>query len=59
MKQILSEIQSGAFAEEWMDEYHNGGKVYYTRRNAEQTQQIEVVGKDLRKMMSFLNAKEI
>lgn len=59
MKQILSEIQSGAFAEEWMDEYHNGGKIYYNRRKAEQGQQIEVVGKELRKMMSFLNAKEI
>ena len=26
MKQILAEIQSGAFAEEWMDEYHAGSK---------------------------------
>ncbi len=59
MKQILSEIQSGSFAEEWMDEYHNGGKVYYNRRDAEQNQQLEVVGKQLRRMMSFLNAKEI
>lgn len=59
MKQILSEIQSGSFAEEWMDEYHNGGKVYYARRNDEQNQQLEVVGKQLRRMMSFLNAKEI
>jgi ketol-acid reductoisomerase len=59
MKQILSEIQSGAFAEEWMDEYHNGGKTYYATRQAEQGQQLEVVGKQLRRMMSFLNAKEI
>jgi len=59
MKKILAEIQSGAFAEEWMDEYHNGGKVYYARRDREQHQQLEVVGKQLRRMMSFLNAKEI
>ncbi|MDX1344483.1 MAG: ketol-acid reductoisomerase, partial [Sedimenticolaceae bacterium] len=26
MKEILAEIQSGAFAEEWMDEYHAGAK---------------------------------
>ena len=59
MKEILSEIQSGAFAEEWMDEYHGGGKVYYDRRKREQSLQLENVGKDLRKMMTFLNAKEI
>jgi ketol-acid reductoisomerase len=29
------------------------------RRKAEQNQQIEVVGKQLRKMMTFLNAKEV
>jgi ketol-acid reductoisomerase len=59
MKQILQEIQSGAFAEEWMDEYHSGGQKYYARRQAEQSQQLEQVGKELRKMMSFLNAKEV
>lgn len=59
MKQILAEIQSGAFAEEWMDEYHSGGKVLYATRKAEQTQQIEQVGKGLRRMMTFLNAKEV
>ena len=59
MKDILAEIQSGAFAEEWMDEYHNGGKQFYARRNQEQNQQIEQVGKELRHMMTFLNAKEV
>lgn len=59
MKQILSEIQSGAFAEEWMDEYHSGCKVINATRKREQTQQLEQVGKGLRKMMTFLNAKEI
>ncbi|MCC6454583.1 MAG: ketol-acid reductoisomerase [Caldilineaceae bacterium] len=59
MKQILAEIQSGAFAEEWMDEYHGGSKVLLATRKAEQTQQLEQVGKGLRKMMTFLNAKEI
>lgn len=59
MKQILAEIQSGAFAEEWMDEYHNGAKVLLSTRKAEQGQQLEQVGKGLRKMMTFLNAKEV
>lgn len=59
MKQILEEIQSGEFAEEWMDEYHAGGPNYYARRKKEQSLQIEEVGKGLRKMMTFMNAKEI
>ena len=59
MRQILAEIQSGSFAEEWMDEYHGGGKVYYGTRDNEQNLPIENVGKELRKMMTFLDAKEI
>ena len=59
MRQILKEIQSGAFAEEWMDEYHSGGKTFYSTRSGEQNQQLEVVGKQLRRMMTFLNAKEV
>jgi len=59
MKKILAEIQSGAFAEEWMDEYHSGGKTFYATRKQEQNQQLESIGKDLRRMMTFLNAKEV
>jgi ketol-acid reductoisomerase len=59
MRQILKDIQSGAFAEEWMDEYHSGGKTFYATRGGEQNQQLEVVGKQLRRMMTFLNAKEV
>jgi len=59
MRKILADVQSGAFAEEWMDEYHGGGKVYYERRRNEQNQQLENVGKELRRMMTFLDAKEI
>lgn len=59
MKQILAEIQSGAFAEEWMEEYHSGGKKFYATRTAEQGGDIEIVGKQLRRMMTFLNAKEV
>ncbi len=59
MRQVLDEIRSGAFAEEWMDEYHSGGKKFYARRQTEQGQQIEQVGKELRRMMTFQNAKEV
>lgn len=59
MKEVLEDIRSGAFAEEWMDEYHGGGNTYYARREKEQNIQLETIGKDLRKMMTFLDAKEI
>ena len=59
MKQILTNIQSGAFAEEWMDEYHHGRKRFFDIRKREQHQQIETVGKELRGMMTFLNAKVV
>ncbi len=59
MRKILAEVQSGSFAEEWMDEYHGGGKIYYERRRNEQGQQLENVGKQLRRMMTFLDAKEV
>ena len=60
MRQILADIQSGAFAEAWMDEYrNNGAQQLRDTRKAEQNQQIEVVGKQLRRMMTFLNAKEV
>jgi ketol-acid reductoisomerase len=59
MKEVLARIQSGEFAEEWMDEYHSGRKKFFETRKREQNQQIEVVGKQLRRMMTFLNAKEV
>jgi len=59
MKEILANIQSGAFAEEWMEEYHSGRPTFMQTRKREQTQQIESVGKELRGMMTFLNAKTV
>lgn len=59
MRQILADIRSGRFAEEWMDEYYSGMKTFMARRREEQGQQIEEVGLDLRRMMSFLDAREI
>ena len=43
-----------------MDEYHaTAPSTFYATRKTEQNQQIEVVGKELRRMMTFLNAKEV
>jgi ketol-acid reductoisomerase len=59
MKKILSEIQSGQFAREWMAENKEGGrKKFLAMRAAQEVQQIETVGAELRKMMTFLKKKK-
>jgi ketol-acid reductoisomerase len=59
MKKILSEIQTGQFAREWMAENREGGrKKFLGMRAAQENQQIETVGAELRKMMTFLKKKK-
>ena len=57
MRQILSEIQSGAFAKEWMAEVAAGTPNLLAARRAVAEHQVEVVGRELRDMMPFLVAK--
>ncbi len=59
MKQILSEIQSGKFAQEWIDEYKGGLKNFKALYNADHDCQLEVVGRKLRKMMKWIDSKEV
>jgi ketol-acid reductoisomerase len=56
MKKILSEIQSGAFAEEWIAESRGGRARFNELREKGRTHQIEVVGKELRGMMPWISA---
>jgi ketol-acid reductoisomerase len=58
MKKILSEIQSGAFAKEWIDENKAGRKKFLAMREAARNQPIEQVGARLREMMTFLKRKK-
>ena len=58
MKKILSEIQSGEFARTWMEENRNGRGNFLAMRKANNTHQIEVVGRELRSMMTFLKKKK-
>ncbi|HUP03271.1 MAG TPA: ketol-acid reductoisomerase [Bryobacteraceae bacterium] len=58
MKKILSEIQSGQFAKEWIDENKAGRKKFLAMREAARTQPIEEVGRGLRAMMPFLKRKK-
>src|ERR1019366_9198794 len=54
MKKILSEIQSGQFAKEWIAENKNGCKNFNQLRENEKNLQVEEVGAKLRGMMSWL-----
>jgi ketol-acid reductoisomerase len=57
MKKILSEVQSGQFAKEWLDEYNAGMPNMKRLRQENKEHKIEEVGAKLRGMMSWLFQK--
>jgi ketol-acid reductoisomerase len=57
MKKILEEIQTGAFAREWILENQAGRPSFYAMRRRDQEHPIEKVGKQLREMMPWLKKK--
>ncbi len=59
MKKILDEITSGAFAKEWVDEYDSGLKNFNELYNKDHDGQLETVGRKLRKMMKWIDDKEV
>jgi ketol-acid reductoisomerase len=58
MRKILSEIQSGEFARQWIAENKSGRHNFLKMREAGHNDQIEVVGAELREMMPFLKKKK-
>ena len=54
MKKLLSEIQSGQFAKDWLTENKVGRPFFYTMRKRESNHLAEKVGRELRKMMPWL-----
>jgi len=54
MKKILSEIQSGSFADEWIKENKDGRPNYNKITEEEKKHKIEKVGKELRGMMPWM-----
>ena len=58
MRQVLSEIQDGSFAEEWIGEADQGFPHFLALRREARAAQIEQVGKGLRGMMPWLNSEE-
>ena len=59
MKKVLEEIQSGAFAKEWMSQAREGAPFLNQKREEASKHQLENIGKELRQMMPFLNAKDV
>jgi len=57
MKKVLAEIQSGAFAREWLAQAREGAPVLLERREANRHHQVEEVGAELRKLMPFMEPK--
>jgi ketol-acid reductoisomerase len=57
MKEILSDIQTGKFAKEWLQENQVGRPVYSARKRQDEEHLIEEVGGKLRGMMSWLDKK--
>ncbi|HWD84750.1 MAG TPA: ketol-acid reductoisomerase [Solirubrobacteraceae bacterium] len=54
MKEILNEIQSGDFAREWIAENRAGQENFKRMREEQASHQVEVVGKELREQMDWI-----
>ena len=54
MKKILSEIQSGQFAKEWMSEHQSGQTQFKVMRKKHAEHPIEAVGEKLRQLMPWI-----
>ncbi len=59
MKQLLSEIRSGEFAQRWINENRTGRPEFNRLRARDVEHPIENVGRALRRMMPFVQPKEV
>jgi ketol-acid reductoisomerase len=57
LRRILGEIQDGAFAKEWIGEAESGFPNFLRMRQEARTSQLEEVGRDLRRMMPWLESE--
>jgi ketol-acid reductoisomerase len=57
MRKVLTEIQDGTFANRWLLENQVNRPSFNAMRKKEQNSQIEVVGKELRAMMPWIQKK--
>ena len=59
MKKILSEIQNGSFAREWILENKANAPMFKALRRQQREHSVEEVGRRLRRLMSWIDAKEV
>jgi len=59
MRQLLEEVRNGAFASAWIDENRKGRPQFNQRRRDDAAHPIETVGRELRRMMTFVHPKEV
>src|SRR5881398_162197 len=59
MQKLLDEVKDGTFARNWINENKNGRPTFEARRLKESEHRIEAVGREMRRMMPFLDAKEV
>jgi len=59
MKRILDEIQSGIFAREWILENKANAPSFKATRRKEREHSLEQVGRRLRRLMSWIDSKEV
>lgn len=59
MRRILEEIRSGQFARDWILENKAGAPSFQATRRREQEHGVEEVGKHLRRLMSWIDEKEV
>ena len=58
MKKVLTEVQNGEFAREWLLENKVGAPMFKRMRAIQREHEIEEVGRRLRKLMSWIDEKE-
>lgn len=59
MRRILEEIRSGLFAKEWILENRAGAPSFQAMRQRDREHPVEQVGRQLRRLMPWIDAKEV
>jgi ketol-acid reductoisomerase len=59
MKKILAEIRNGEFAREWILENKAGAPAFKAYRKRDRALELEEVGRRLRSLMTWIDAKEV
>lgn len=59
MKKILEEVRSGEFAKQWIEETRSGGENFKALRAKDRDHPVEQIGLELRRMMTWIDEKEV